>query len=1015
MEIVSPSGRVYKWDSPTPPTAEDIAALQAYDAAQGGAAPSAPAGGGRTANPASPAAPNLLDRMLGRSPEAVARSAERRRGVNIQSDMGLATLPRDEQREFYAGVTRYAPPVIAGIMTGGVAGPLVAAGMTGLAGAAGELAAQGIEGQGYRGSEIAKSGIVNALPVGTGIQAAGKLAGAARMGLEAGKVATAEATGETARRSIEAGELTRPYESPADMARSLAVPAAIGGGLGGVGELARKLATRGAERATRGAVLARAGIEKPSLDMIWPSQAALVESVAKRSPVVAQARIDAKRTLTDQVSTLTAAAPDHEAVYAQLRPYVGQLDALREAVAGLEAKAAQSVAAALRAQQAAEVTPALRAQLTAQATVDQLNAVSARARHLYEQQNVLGDLLSPTSIAEEFTGLTSKLFKARGEVADTMFKAAGVPAGPIFPKARLVEVARSSLSSSAGTHYAKEIVDAIESVPGDALTLQQFRELRDGFSARFGALDPRQLRAAQAASKQAYGALTEASLPLLAAQGVDVPAYQAAVGYWRDTAEAAASRYARPLLSDEPAISTFQTLARDVMSGNNAEIRAFNEFVAAVKPASPDLAKSAERQLTAALRNSFLSDAVEGAGINGAKLAKNLLATDKRGGFDIRVLGWGDAADVQRWGQIFQRWNLENLPEADFAALFATPQFQQALGQGRPISSALEPAAARIAFGEAVRRQVLADATKNLAAKRTAAAEAQAAARAAGLTLDEQRAVLAQVEADPIAQAFAGGQDFAIPARPGGATGGGGTQPITTTALNLGPVDGGKLFTALRARNPVLADEVERRVFADAIGPLFRPSSSPGQVWAIDKAVFQRLFHPAPGSREATHTATLKTISGGKPWGTLEKMLGAIEMLADAEKASGAMTTDGARTVYDASGLGRAIAGAGSVAGTAAGLPVLRGLRDLWQNGKHATLAWLAQPGPHQDAFFKAGGDINQALQTMPFSAQMLFLRDQALMRENRPPPPPTAPAAEAATPALSAATRALSAPRMPP
>lgn len=977
----SASGRTLVIDGDSPPSDQEAAELFAS------VVPSAPADGGRTAAP--PAAPNLIDRMLGRSPEAVARSAERRRGVRIQSDMGIAGMPREEQKEAYAGITRIGAPLAAGIMSGGTLSAPVAALFTGAAGVTGELAAQGIEGQGIRGSEVAKAGIVNAIPAGTGISAAGKLAGAARMGIEAGKVATAEAAGETARRSIEAGELTRPYEGPADAARALAVPAGIGAGLGGVGELARKLAARGADRAARGPVLAAAGIEQPPLDLIWPSQAGLVESVAKRNPTVAQARIDVKENLTNQVAALTAAAPAHEAVYRQLRPYVGRLDAMREAVAQVEARAAQSTAAAQAAAQAAEVPPPLRAQLTAAAAADQLNAVSARARHLYEQQNLLGDLANPTVIAEEFTGLTSQLFKARGEVADTMFKAAGVPDGPIFPKASLVAAARSSLSSSAGTHYAKEIVDAIEAVPGDALTLKQFRELRAGFAARFGGLDPRQLKAAEAASKQAYGALTEASLPLLGAQGVNLKAYQAAVGYWRETAEAAASRYARPLLSDEPAISTFQTLARDVMAGNNAEIRAFNEFVAAVRPAAPDLAKSAERQLTAALRNAFLADAVTPAGVDAAKLAGNLLTAHQRKGFDIAKLGFGSPDDVRRWSQVLKRWSVDNLPEADFATLFATPAVQQALAQGKPLAQAMEPAAARLAFGEAVRRQVLADITKNTAGKAAAAAQAQAAARAAQLTLDDQRAILAQVEADPIAQAFAGGQDFGIPARPGGATGGGGTQPITTTVLNLGPVEGPKLFTALRARNPVLAGEVERRVFADAIGPLFRPSSSPGQVWAIDKAVFQRLFTPAPGSREATHAAVLKTIGGGRPWSNLEKMLGAVEMLADAEKASGAMTTDGAKTVYNATGLGRAIAGAGSVAGTAAGLTGLRALRNLWQDGKHATLAWLAQPGPHQDAFFNAGGDLNQAIQTIPFGAQMLFIRDAALQKENRPPPGP--------------------------
>lgn len=947
----SATGRTLIVEGDSPPTEQEAAELFA----SAGPAPSADQPEAKPKDDRS-----LWQKFRGTLEE---RAARRARG-DIPSDMGIAALPRAEQGEAYrvnaALAARVGAPIAAGIMTGG-AGLLPAMAATAGAGGAGELAAQRIEGSPMSVADAAKAAILSAVPAGPVIGAGrGMLNTGVQMGAMGGLAAVA---GEATRRQM-TGE--QQFQSVGEAAREAMVPAGLVGGLGAVGAGLKKLATARAARTERLATLAEAGIEQPTLDLIFPSQAALVNRVAARTPELQKLRIDSTRPLMEGFEQMVAGAPQGEEVFAALRPYVGKVDQARAAVAQAEQAAAQLEAKAATAVTSADVPPAVRQQAVAEASAAQLNALNTRARMLYEARVNLGDFVDHHEMAQQFAGTVGKLFQTRKALGAAKFAEAGLADNAaLFPKEELRAAAQAGLQRWRGTDLETRILGAIDSAGGEeaaALTLGQFRELRQSFTDRFAGLDPRQLAAAEAAGKAAYGAVTDATRKVIGrTPGANLGAYDSAVAYWRETAEAAASRYARPLLAEEPAATTFQTLANDLAAGRPSDVAGFNEFVRAVAPDAPEIARLASQQLTTAVRNSFLGEAMTATGVDTGKLVDRLQLAARKSKFDVTALGFGSPAEIKRWGETFKEFNLKNLPAADFHAIFASPEVQRAALSGLSVAEALRPAAARAAF----ERNVYEQAARSLAGDKVGAAEAAAEANrlaaAARLTVGERRAVLSQLEADPVMQAFSRGQDYGIPAREGAGGIVNGVNAVTSTIFNLGPEKGTRLIRALEKTQPEVADLVRRRVVGDAL-QVFRPANTDGHVWALNKAKVRQFFKPAPGSEEFRQAATLKAIVGDKPFAEMQRLLHAVELVHDVERSGGILSTDGAKTIYAATSIGRStglIPGQMAPSAYAAGLTKLR---DLWDGAKYPVLSLLATNNKFANRFWTSGGDIAQGL-----------------------------------------------------
>lgn len=956
MEIVSPSGRIYAWNKPTPPTEADIAELQKYDAAQDGAT--------------APATTKDEGGFMGRLGQAMADMGDVNTGQPNMRTPAEGEAFRGGLREGLANGVRYGAPIAALPFVGpGLAG----AALIGAAGATGEAGAQAIENQGAvpDAGQVVKSGIVNAIPAAR-FGGTGALAAMGRMATTGAMQGGAEVAGQSLKRGINEGNF-QPYDSMGEARSAVALPIAVGGGMQLVNEAAGALARGATTRAERLKVFKEAGVEKPTLDMIFPGQVNLATRAAAADPKIAQLKVDAQKPILEQFQALATGAPEHEAVYAQLRPFVGKLDGMQKEVAQLQT----------RAQELRQIAQTVEPAAMAEATVAELNAVNARAALLHEAQANLGSFLNYDATAQQFTGVVDDLFKTRKQIGALKFDASGVPAdAPIFGKDALLSSARRSLSRWKGTDMEKRILDTIQQAGGDdaaALNLEQFRELRAAFTDRFAGLDPRQLGAYEAAGRAAYSGLTEQSRKIIAATpGANPEAYDAAVRYWRETAEAASSRYAKPLLNPEPSENTFQSLAADLVAGKSAEVRAFNEFVDTVAQDAPQVAQLAKQRLTGAIRNSFLGQARTAAGLDAKKLTDSLLRAQSAGTVDVAALGFGSPGDIRRWADTLKEFKLTNLAEADFNRIFSDPQVQTALGAGKPLADAIRPAAARVAFKARVEQQLLYSAAGKSGEATTKLAEARRIADAAGITAKERAAILAEVQSDPVARAFSG-QDWGIGNVPGANQNGGFNSQcgITTRMMNLGPKDGLTLVRALDQRNPVLAEDVRRRVLADMIQPFFRPANTPGNIYAIDKAEIRRFFHPLPGSPEATHAKTLEAMVGAPKFQNMERMMKAVALMSDVEKSGGILSTDGAKAIYTASSLGRAA----NVPGTAF-VPGLLSLRSMVDQGRYHTLAALAAPGKFQDMFWKMGGDMGATFNALPFGQQLLLMRDPRLREE---------------------------------
>lgn len=946
-----------------------VAELQAVQSSSPGAA-------------AAPAEPALTDNLSQKDQPAAAPVGD----PFLRMAQGLG-MDAKAARETAPGAMRYGVPIAATIASGGMGAPLLLSSLIGGATAmAGEGTAQGLESGGIEDpGQIVKAGVLGSVPATRLIGGTGALRVGARIAGEGSKFAALEALGETARQSINQGTPTNPYTGVGDFVRKVGPAALIGSGFAGLGEIGGKLARAAASRTERLAAFAEAGIEKPTLDLIFPSQVTLVNRMAARSPEIAKLRLDTQRPLLAQFENYAANAPGNEAIYKQLRPYVGRIDDLTKEVAEFEQQAVKLREAAKIAAQDASVTPDMVAGLKGEATVAELNAINAKARALHETNANLSGFVDYDSSAKDFGKVVDRLFTTRKEIGAQRFAAANVPADvPIFSKEEMIATAKRGLERWRGTDLEKRILGAIEDSGGaeaGALTLNQFRELRTAFSDRFIGLDPRQIASAEAASRAAYGALTETSKKTIAAlPGADIKAYNAALGYWCETAEAAQSRYARPLLSQEPNESTFQTLASDLAAGRKAEVRAFNEFVEAVAQDAPDVARLASQRLTQAVRNSFLGQARTPTGIDPKKLTDSLLKA--QGQFEIGALGFGTPTDIRRWSDTLREFNLTNLADADLTRMFSDPAVLKAMGQGKALGDSLRPAVARVAFEQRVQEHALKMALGKRSDAASKASQALKAADAAGMTLAERKAVLAAVEADPVMQAFAGKQTWGIPSRPGD---GGATDinTITNTMLNLGPEDGFKLVSALKQRNPDLADQVQRRVLADVLQKTFRPANSPGDVWALNKAEVMRFFNPKPGSNEAVRLETVKAMVGPDKLKHMQKILTAVGMVQEVERSAGILSTDGAKTIFASTGIGRDLNN--KLVGDNAGGVIQSGFRsvsNLFGSGKYHILAQISKPGPWRDAFWNSGGSVQRAFETMGPQRALLLMRDPALQQD---------------------------------
>lgn len=298
MKITAPSGRTYNWDNPTPPTEEDIAALQAYDARL------SEAEGIRAKAPEIPdksTAPSIGQRIIQALSAGVADKTDYRNmpssgALTANTEMGMGGLtPEEVQQASGAAMKQMATMGLrAGLPSVGqvVAGPPGGAALGGL----GELAAQAIEGGQIRPGAVAGAATMGAIPLAP-------LAGAGmkQMAMEAGK----QAAGNVLARNV---ETAIDEKRPASLRENLLSGAAsvIGTGLAkgiDAGSTAAATALREAQDATRRETLRlgkelgyvippsviRPSITTDTLNSIGGKAATAQEAIRRNQPITNQA------------------------------------------------------------------------------------------------------------------------------------------------------------------------------------------------------------------------------------------------------------------------------------------------------------------------------------------------------------------------------------------------------------------------------------------------------------------------------------------------------------------------------------------------------------------------------------------------------------------------------------------------------------------------------------------------------------------------------------------------------
>jgi hypothetical protein len=295
MKITSPSGRTYNWDKPNPPTEDDIAALQAYDArlteqeavrAKAPAAPEQQAGLGARIMGALGAVKDKTDY----------RNVPGSGALTASTEMGMGGLTPDEvqqasgtaMKQMGMMAIRAGPPTIGQMVAGPAGGAIL--------GGAGELAAQAIEGGPIRPGAIAGAATVGAIPLGP-------LAGTGMRGVvrEGVKQAAGNVVARNVQTGIDEGRAATLGENAVSAAAS-----AVGTGLAkgiDAGAVAAATALKAAQDATRRETLRigkelgyvippsviRPSLATDTLNSIGGKAATAQEAIRRNQPITNQA------------------------------------------------------------------------------------------------------------------------------------------------------------------------------------------------------------------------------------------------------------------------------------------------------------------------------------------------------------------------------------------------------------------------------------------------------------------------------------------------------------------------------------------------------------------------------------------------------------------------------------------------------------------------------------------------------------------------------------------------------
>jgi hypothetical protein len=979
--FTAPSGKVYQWDKPQPPTQADIDAIVAFDAAN-----------------------------------AEARSPKNYKGpetYDYSPDAMVAGFTPKQERENIGAFVKVAAPMAAIPATAGMAIP-AAIGTLAAVGAASEMAGSAIAGQPQSLGRTVSSAILSGAP---GVKAAAApifswnfLANAAKGGAAMGGTATAA---NYADRAIEKGTLM-PFDSYRDAFKESVVPMILGAGTAG---LAGKVQNRGQMKMEMEAskkALSELGIKNPLLGDLLPKQyGQLQESVAAHYPDLANKIAQSRAPMVKEFYSMIGDLPMNETIAARLQPVIGKMDEAEALHKAAYDRLMKAQAVAEKAKQDVSLSVEQRSKLMADATAEQMAAISDQAAAAMKAQVAADAIGTQTGRAEALKGSIGNLFKARSRAADDMMAATGIdPKAQIFSQDRIMQAARNALGDRADTVAGRAILLSIEKAkgagveqgmavgmkeaglkpdelrqltnPGGELSLTELRQLRDKMSDSFaGKVDTNGMNSAEQLASSVYASIGNAAKADIArVYGKEsLQNYDQFLKFWRTTSQLRDSSFGRMLLRGEISDESVKSMAQKLATGQVDEVQNFTRFIDTIKSQNKEAADMAMATMGSAVRNSFLEQAASGGQVDYRKLSGLLQAAASKKGlpFPVETFGFGDAKTIAGWNRALQEFKPSELTLEAVESVMQSPQVQDMLrAGGKDIAPRLRTILATKAFNKRVIEAEAMKAAGLTTKSKQAYQDAVELAKKAEMDADTATKAVCAASDDPLLSVFRGKSGYVFTNEAAKDFGPG---TISHLVSGMRRDEGAAMMKGLREKMPDVAEMVERRLLAGEMAKMISAEGDlPGQLYRLNPYKVRAYFNPPEHARLDSDVSKMMAVLGPERMSRFKKFSDALSQIDDRTRA-GAIAAGIRHPVDETAATAGAVATGSLARGYFTG-KLLDSLRAQFNRKRFNIASAMLMDDKFANAVADAGGDVTEAIASLPAQKAYLLINDKAFAEE---------------------------------
>lgn len=733
----------------------------------------------------------------------IGRAAMMPRAPMPPAEIGNQLFAPEAAGQFLTAATEQIPPALVAMRTAASATPAGLAyniGATGLTAALASLTAQAGKGEDITKPEALGKAARASIEFGApgpilGGRAVFGLQGGVSKGIQ-GAILTAGSilTGREAEAMV-SGKPAKPLTKE-DAFKEVVFPSLVSGGLMLVGQAAGRAMELGSEVMARRAFLESVGVRNPTLGALLPSRFGDIEAaMAASSGGLAEQRRSMAREASDSIRARFNLGnyASNETVANRINPQIEQMNMADQAYQAANQAYEQANARYVAAQADTTLTAAQRAQVLQDAREQVYSAIQQRANAI---------LSTTQAVPMEAGGNAGRVSSVLGDLLDLRRRRAQElyaplrEVGAVFTIDEIEQAARRGMGAYADTEQGKALLSGIRNYRGEGVTtspsrpnpaaqfdptapqtlpevvsfdLEGVRQMREALSDVIDGQQGGVVKEMERQAGRAYNSINESIRSRLDAMGRQrgnpnlASQWDNARSYWASSFRAMENddQALRMILRGRATPRDIDGLAKRLVDDADATtIKAVSDFADAVSGYDDLQRRMALTRIGSAVTNRLIWGHTTDAGVNWDGLLGKVLRFSNAQGmqaiFPVERLGLGTRADIAQNRAVVREFARRGLTDEAIGQAFASPLFTQAVEAGLPTHRPLNRALAEAEF-----RQRVTEAEGLMTAGLTQEAnerfrQAETARRTAGLTQEQARQRIEELQLDPAYQVLTG-------------------------------------------------------------------------------------------------------------------------------------------------------------------------------------------------------------------------------------------------------------------